>query len=124
MWEKIILIAIFLLFLDGIYLNLISGLYAEQIASIQRTAMNINVIGAIVCYILLIFGLYYFIIKDKKSIFDAFLLGFIIYGVYDATTYAVFKKWSPFLAIIDTFWGGILFASTTTLVYIFSPLKF
>ena len=124
MWEKIILIAIFLLFLDGIYLNLISGLYAEQIASIQRTAMNINVIGAIVCYILLIFGLYYFIIKDKKSIFDAFLLGFIIYGVYDATTYAVFKKWSPFLAIIDTFWGGILFASTTTLVYISSPLKF
>ena len=73
MWEKIILIAIFLLFLDGIYLNLISGLYAEQIASIQRTAMNINVIGAIVCYILLIFGLYYLIIKDKKSIFDAFL---------------------------------------------------
>ena len=68
----------------------------------------------------LIFSLYYFIIKDKKPVIDAFLLGFIIYGVYDATSYAVFKKWSPGLAIVDTLWGGILFSLTTALTYQFS----
>jgi len=120
MWKKITFIAIFLLVLDGIYLNLVSRSYAHQIASIQRTAMNINMVGVIVCYTLLIFCLYYFIIKDKKPVIDAFLLGFIIYGVYDATSYAVFKKWSPGLAIVDTLWGGILFSLTTALTYQFS----
>ena len=40
------------------------------------------------------FPLKKFILKDKKSVFDAFLLGIVIYGVYDTTTHAIFKKWS------------------------------
>lgn len=105
--------------LDSIYLKSIGATYAEQVAKIQRTAMSINYEGAIFCYILLVFGLYYFILKDRKSVLDAFLLGIVIYGVYDTTTYAVFKKWSPLLAFIDTIWGGTLFALTTMITYNF-----
>ncbi len=108
-----------MILLDSIYLNSIGTTYAEQVAKIQRTAMNINYKGVIFCYILLVFGLYYFILKDRKSVFDAFLLGIVIYGVYDATTYAIFKKWSPLLAFIDTIWGGTLFALTTMITYNF-----
>jgi len=38
-------------------------------------------------------------------------------GVYETTTYSVFKKWSPILMIIDTLWGGILFSVTTIITY-------
>ena len=64
-----------------------------------------------------IFGINYFIIKPKRSISDAFLLGLVIYGTYETTNWAIFTKWSVKTVIIDTLWGGILFALTTHLTY-------
>ena len=58
----------------------------------------------------------YFIIKPHKSVSDAFFLGIVIYGVFDTTNYALFKNWSLITTIIDTLWGGLLFASTTYVV--------
>ena len=109
--------AITMLMLDGLYLNTMGNLYGEQVAKVQRTALNIKMSGVVACYLFLIVGLYYFILKENRSIFDAFLLGIVIYGVYDTTTYSAFKHWSPFLAITDTLWGGILLALTTSVVY-------
>ena len=117
MIKQIAIAAITMLMLDGVYLNAMSTQYGEQIAKVQRTALTIKMSGVVACYLFLIFGLYYFILKENRSVFDAFLLGIVIYGVYDTTTYAVFKHWSPFLAITDTLWGGILFALTTSAVY-------
>lgn len=117
MIKQIVTSAITMLMLDGLYLNAIGTQYGEQVAKVQRTAMNIKMSGVVACYIFLIVGLYYFILKENRSIFDAFLLGIVIYGVYDTTTYAIFKHWSPVLAIIDTLWGGILFALTSAVVY-------
>jgi len=117
MIKTVAIAAITMLMLDGLYLNAIGTQYGEQVAKVQRTAMNIKMSGVVACYIFLIVGLYYFILKENRSIFDAFLLGIVIYGVYDATTYAIFKHWSPVLAIADTLWGGILFALTSAVVY-------
>jgi uncharacterized membrane protein len=61
-------------------------------------------------------GINYFIIKPRRSVSDAFLLGIIIYGVYETTNLALFKNWSILTVIIDTLWGGILFATTTYIV--------
>lgn len=114
----IILVAgIIMLLLDFVYLSSLSKTYHDQVATIQRTVMNVKTEGAALCYMFLIFGLYYFILKDHKSPFDAFLLGLVIYGVYETTTYAIFKKWPFYLVLIDTVWGGTLFALTTILTY-------
>ena len=78
--------------------------------------MQVNFLGAALCYIFLIVGINYFIIKPRKSVTDAFLLGLVIYGVYETTNYALFKNWSILTVIIDTLWGGLLFASTTYIV--------
>ena len=59
----------------------------------------------------------YFIIKDKRSIADAFLLGFAIYAVFDLTNMVIFKKWDLMTSLMDMTWGGVLFASTTYLTY-------
>ena len=66
--------------------------------------------------LLFIKWLNYFIIKPRKSVSDAFLLGLVIYGDYETTSYALLKNWSLITVIIDTLWGGALFAITTYVV--------
>jgi len=108
--------AIVFVTLDFFYLNLIKGYFENQVKIVQGSPLKINFLGAILCYIFLICGLNYFIIKPNKSIQDAFLLGIVIYGVFETTSISLFTKWSWLTVILDTLWGGILFALTTFIV--------
>ena len=117
---KLLVSAIIFVLMDSMYLNLIKSYFVNQIEVIQGTPIKLNLPAILMCYIFLIFGINYFIIKPHRSIQDAFLLGIIIYGVYETTNLALFSKWSWITFLIDTLWGGILFASTTFLVnYLF-----
>lgn len=109
---------IVLLVLDAIYINIMMKAYSDQIINIQRVVMKVKPIGAIICYAFIVLGLYYFIISKKRPIWEAFFLGLVVYAVYDATNYATLKNWSPYLATLDTLWGGSLFAITTALTYL------
>jgi uncharacterized membrane protein len=120
LWNFILLPAIILLTLDFIYIYATFNEFRLQIAEVQRVVLQVKYLGAILCYFFLIFGLYYFILREHKSVFDAMLFGFVIYGVYDTTTYAVLKKWKLKLMIMDTLWGGALMGLTTWLTYKFS----
>jgi uncharacterized membrane protein len=111
-----LLSAVILLTVDFMYLRVISSYFSNQIQRVQGSAMSINYLGAALCYVFLIVGINYFIIKPRKSVSDAFLLGLVIYGVYETTNYALFKNWSIMTVIIDTLWGGTLFAITTYIV--------
>lgn len=103
-----------MLILDMIFISLIKDKYSKMIQKIQNSPMKVRTISALLCYILLILGLNYFILNDpSKNLLDAFILGFVIYGVYDTTTFALIKDWDLKLAVIDSFWGGTLFYLTT-----------
>jgi hypothetical protein len=108
--------AIVFVCLDAVYLNFMKNYFDKQVQSVQGTKIQFNLLAALICYIFLIYGLNYFIIKPKRSASDAFLLGLVIYGTYETTNWAIFTKWSPLTVIMDTLWGGILFALTTTIV--------
>ena len=114
--KKIAAIGAVMLALDAAYIYVNGKIFQNMVMNIQRVAMVFRVWGAVVCYPLLIFGLYYFIVSRGRSVWEAFLLGLVIYGVYDSTNYATLKKWTPEFAIVDTLWGGILFATTTAAV--------
>jgi len=108
------LTAIILLLLDFIYLSATSGFFQSMIQSIQcGKKMEIRIIGAVITYICLIALLNVFIFNSNRGVKDAFLLGICVYGVYETTNYAIIDKWSKTSVIIDTLWGGILFAGTT-----------
>lgn len=118
MFDSLFIISgIVFLAIDFMYLSLTKTYFAKQIKLIQGSSMEINYLGAMICYIFLIFGLNYFIIQPQRSVFDAFLLGLVIYGTFDFTNMALFKKWSLATSIIDTLWGGILFALSTFVIY-------
>jgi uncharacterized membrane protein len=105
--------AVILVSIDFVYLSWIKPYFDTQIYRVQGSPLCINLWGAILCYFFLVFGLYYFILREKKSILDAFLLGLVLYGVYETTSYSLLKNWSFQTVIMDTLWGGILFALTT-----------
>lgn len=115
--NDLIVSTVVLCILDAGFINMNLRLFEEQVASIQRVVMQVRPEGAIACYLFLVLGLNYFIIRQKKSILDAFLFGLVIYGVYECTGYTIFKKWNPYLVVIDTLWGGVLMALTTMIVY-------
>ena len=108
--------AIIFITTDFVYLNVIKNYFLNQIKLVQGSEPKVNFLGVALCYIFLIAGINYFIIKPRKSVNDAFLLGIVIYGVYETTNYALLKNWSIFTVIIDTLWGGLLFAFTTYIV--------
>jgi uncharacterized membrane protein len=112
----ILVTAIILTLIDFIYLNVMNGYFQNQIKKVQGTPLKVNYLGVAICYIFLIIGLYYFIIKPHKSPSDAFLFGLVVYGVYETTNYSLLTNWSIFTVFIDTLWGGVLFALTTMIV--------
>jgi uncharacterized membrane protein len=110
--------SLLLVLIDSIYLfNIGKPVFGKTVKSIQGSEMVLNVQAAVFTYVLMAILINYFIISQKKSVLDAFILGFCVYGIFDFTNLAIFKNYTLKAAIIDTLWGGILFAVVTSLTY-------
>jgi uncharacterized membrane protein len=138
--SDLIAVAVIILALDAVFLTLAKDLFARQVMLVQGTAMKVNIPSAVVCYILIVLGLYYFVLRHiivpnatsaaasiqtmrlGDGIRTAFFLGVLVYGVYETTTLAILRNWSPMTAVIDTTWGGTLFALSTYLFYKYKTL--
>jgi hypothetical protein len=119
MWnlKKLIVSTILLLCIDAMYIYSSKKMFEDQIVKVQRVIMQMRWEGALLCYLVLVFGINYFIIQPRKSVYDAFILGVVIYAIYETTNYATLKKWSETMVVMDSLWGGVLFALTTYLTY-------
>ena len=114
---KLIISAILLVVIDSFYLYNVGDYFKNQIFLIQKAPLKLNLLSTLICYVFLIFGLYYFVLKDNKPIKDAFLFGVVVYMVFETTNKALFENWKWTTLLIDGIWGGILFAITTFLTY-------
>ena len=114
-----------MLFIDSMYLSNIGGpMFGKMVKNIQKDDMQLNIFGAIGAYILMILAVYKFIIMERKSPSDAFILGLCIYGVFDFTNYAIFKKYNMLIGLLDMFWGGILYYVVTWITYKVLRIKY
>ena len=116
MWLIILVSVIVLLVLDLMYLMIIKHHFNDQVKRVQGENIRLNYYGAAICYMILLFGLHYFILYPEKGAFEALLLGLVIYGVYESTNMAIFNDWTWYIFMVDTLWGGVLLASTTIIV--------
>lgn len=112
-FKEILTAGVIMLALDFIYLGYFKNYFQSVFKNIQGEKINLRITGAIICYVIMLIGLNYFIISKKASLKDAFFLGFLVYLVYDSTNYATFTKWPFKMLIVDSIWGGILFTLTT-----------
>ncbi len=123
--KTIIISAIVMLVLDGVYLTSISSTFKNMIKNIQGSDMTFRLAPVIICYIALVCGLNYFILNSGKSkedmIRDAIILGLVIYTVYETTNYALINKWELKVALMDSIWGGALFGLTTFITLAITP---
>jgi uncharacterized membrane protein len=138
----LLVLSVIILALDAVFLTLTKDLFARQVMLVQGTAMKVNIPSAAVCYILIVLGLYYFVLRhiivpnatsaaaaiQTMRIGDgmnaAFFLGILVYGVYETTTLAILRNWSPMTAVIDTTWGGTLFALSAYLFYKYKAMVY
>lgn len=97
------------LVLDTIYFSLMYTYMNETIQKLQRKPLAIRYSSALVCYLAMTTLLVYFILVQKRTIPEAFFLGFLVYLIYETTNYAILKDWPVSLVFIDSIWGGILF---------------
>ena len=102
-----------MLALDILYLNLFRGYFNTVVTNIQGSPIELDYYATIGCYIVMVMGINYFILRGNKGYIDAFFLGLLIYSVFDFTTKAIFKNWEYKAVVIDSLWGGTLFAITT-----------
>lgn len=115
--KDLIITSLVYLTIDIAYIKMNASMFKKYFSLIQGSPAKFKQNGVVMGYIILTLGLYYFIIKDKRSVKDAFLFGALIYGVYDLTNYATLKKWTIAFSIKDTIWGGTVFAVSTFIVY-------
>ena len=135
MIKNYIIVIIFILIIDLIWLLLNSNNYKLLVLNVQKSDLIINPIGALLSYLTVILALFCFsipIIKEKiknnnNLLYLSFIygggLGFLMYGIFNSTNLGIFKNYSPKIAIIDTLWGTILFTISVYLYFILEKQK-
>lgn len=113
--RKVIIAGTIMILLDLSFLQLNRAFFAKQIQDVQGVPSKTKMSGAVLCYISMIFALYWFIIRRDAPVLDAFILGASLNAVYEFTNYAFLINWRPSTVIMDILWGGILFSTTTYL---------
>lgn len=103
--------------IDMIYLTSVSSHFNNVIMTIQGSKISLDYFSAFLTYLSMAFGLYYFVLREHKSIFDAMIFGLIVYSVFEFTNKSILKKWDWTTVFMDTIWGGILFSLVTYIVY-------
>lgn len=96
-----------LLIFDSIYISRIKELFGNMVKNIQKSEMKPDISKVIFSYLILYMFAIYFIPKLDTYI-DTFMLGFLAYGIYETTNYALFDNWDFNVVIVDSIWGGIL----------------
>lgn len=84
----------------------------------------VNWAGAIVFYLIYVFGIIFFVVNPAlssgsifKAMFLGALFGFIAYATYDLTNQATIKDWPVLMSVVDIIWGAVFTGTVATVSY-------
>lgn len=117
--QTIIFSLILFCILDALFIYLNYNVFSNQIIDVQRVVMIPKNLGVVAVYIILLFAFYYFVLRTRRPVYEAALLGGVIYAVYELTNYSLFKKWRLSTVALDTLWGATLWGLTAYITYEF-----
>lgn len=104
---QIVVLAFVMFLLDLPWLSFIGGNYSAIVQAIQGgREVRMRPMAGLVVYPAMAF-----LALRTGSFKDAFLTGAAVYAVYDFTVLAAFKDYPLYMAVADTFWGGVLFTA-------------
>jgi len=91
---------------DSVWLLTVGQLAVSMTEAIQGSPVTLRWLAALVVYIALGYLIY-----QTDTVLEAGLMGTAVYAVYDFTNYTILKKYDGRLAVADSLWGGVLFAT-------------
>lgn len=91
--------------MDLAWIKMSYRLYNDSVNRIQDEDIQLRIMPSILAYTLLILNVLFVLLPHTTNILHFSLSGLVIYGVYNATTYAILKDYPLKVAIIDTLWG-------------------
>jgi uncharacterized membrane protein len=103
--------------LDILWINFLAkDFYLKNIGHLYRDPVIIW--SALVVWLLIVIGIRVFVVpsagrKYGRGVFFGGLFGFILYGVYDFTNYAVLT-WPLNVTLVDIVWGTFLCAAVSS----------
>lgn len=105
---SVLITLVLYLILDMFWFQFSLPSYKKTVKGIQSSDMNVKYLGT-VAWLFLAIGMVYFVLPNVKTRNDALrlgaLYGFVVYGVFNGTNYAMFKNWDINISVIDTLWG-------------------
>ena len=109
--------------MDIVWLFINKTYHSKLFESIQHSPLQIKLIPTIVVYIWMVGAVTYFGVlsskTSKESILHGGYIGLAMYGLYDFTNLATFKKWTYEMTIKDITWGTILCAISSRVGFYF-----
>lgn len=118
--KSIIKFSFILLMVDLVYLTLMTGHFKKLVKDIQKSELSLKLVPTFFVYVSIVMAWYLFVERNsKQKVQDSFMLGVLMYGMYDLTNYAIFKNWDIKTVVIDTLWGGTLYSLST---YIYTTI--
>ena len=102
---KMLIAPFLILAIDIPWLWSTSGSSLAMFKKIQGVPVRFSLWAAVVVYIALAY-----LLLQQTSVQGAFLNGAAVYAVYDFTNLAILKDYTVQFAVMDTLWGGTLFA--------------
>jgi len=116
----IIVLGLFLIIDLPVILYLNKSMYQTQFMRINKqeigSGAHIWLAGGF-AYLLLAFGIYYFIVQPELDnqminywniLIKGMVLGLVVYGVYNGTNMATINEWGAKEFFVDTIWGTLL----------------
>ncbi len=86
--------------------------YLKMISEVLNRSTVMNYPAAVLAYIFMIFGLYYFAVRNAKTrhaaAVNGALFGLVVFGVYDATFYTFMPVTNMYIGLVDVLWGTVL----------------
>ena len=125
---KIISIVTFLvLTIDFIWIKLVMlDQYNSLIYNVQNRSLSLRLIPTMLSYITIILPIVLFVIPKltkQRRVLDALvyggIMGFLMYGMFSFTNYALIENWSVTVVLLDTIWGAILYSLVSLLTSYF-----
>jgi uncharacterized membrane protein len=123
-----LLIVVLLIVIDFIWIGIINSQnYKKVIKAVQKSDLKARMLPGLVVYIALAFIILYWVVptvkvsRNQKTLFmnaftNGFLLGALVYAVFDFTNMAIFSNWTLTISIIDSLWGGVLTGLITYII--------
>jgi uncharacterized membrane protein len=113
--------------LDSFWFGVVApSFYAEQLNSLLKS--QVNIVFAVLAWVCIAFGIYYFVIPRSQSYADALLtgglFGLVLYAGYNLTNLAMLNNWSVVVSVVDAAWGAVLCAATSLVGFVLATKVF